>query len=256
MHFETTVLQLKEFLILKGFCNVSEFQCEVNVENLMDWSELGDLEDLKAWFVNQQQNCDLYVEDISLDQCRGWRYNDSLGRIEHNSGSFFYIQGVRVKKSSMREVEDGWDQPIVTQVGFDGGVLGLLRSKRNGVPYYLVEAKAEPGNPDKVQICPTLQATFSNINQKHGGRQPKFVDLFLKSSSHSSSKILFDQWMSEDGGRLHRKRNRGMLVEVPNMIDELEIPSGFKWISLFQIKKLLKLNSWVSPHIRGIISHL
>ena len=79
----------------------------------------------------------------------------------------------------MREVEDGWEQPIVTQVGFDGGVLGLLRSKRNGVPYYLVEAKAEPGNPDKVQICPTLQATFSNINQNHGGRQPKFVDLFF-----------------------------------------------------------------------------
>ena len=68
--------------------------------------------------------------------------------------------------------------------------------------------------------------------------------------------VLFDQWMSEDGGRLHLKRNKGMLVEVPPDATLQDLPPSFKWVSLFQLKSLIKENSWVNPHIRGIISHL
>ena len=67
--------------------------------------------------------------------------------------------------------------------------------------------------------------------------------------------VLFSQWMSEDGGRLHLKRNKGMLVEVDEDL-EISTPDNFYWASLFQLKELIKMNSWVNPHIRGIISHL
>jgi oxidase EvaA len=159
--------------------------------------------------------------------------------------------------SKEREVgEGGWDQPMVTQIGFDGGLLGLLRKRIDGIPHYLIEAKAEPGNPDLVQISPTLQATFSNLKRAHGGKRPRFADLFEEPDKYNAT-VHFKQWMSEDGGRLHLKRNMGMMVEVDEEfpIDQEQLPT-FTWASLYQLKSLLKTNSWVNPHIRGIISHL
>jgi oxidase EvaA len=68
--------------------------------------------------------------------------------------------------------------------------------------------------------------------------------------------VLYDQWLSEDGGRLFNKRNRGMLVEVSGD-EEIELPhSRFRWLSLFQIKQLLLKNAEVNPHIRGILAHV
>ena len=46
-----------------------------------------------------------------------------------------------------------------------------------------------------------------------------------------------------------------MIVEV-NEDEELLIPDYFIWVTLFQIKQLLKIENFVGPHIRGIISYL
>jgi oxidase EvaA len=46
-----------------------------------------------------------------------------------------------------------------------------------------------------------------------------------------------------------------MLVELPE--DTVgDPPSGFLWMSLWQIKECLHEDAWVNPHIRGIIAHL
>lgn len=241
--------------VIKLAPDAEKLRAEAIVESLNDWSQSGDLENLKRWFLNQQRNCSMSITEIPLLECKGWSYDDGLGRFEHESKEFFYIQGLRVSSTVDREVVNGWDQPIITQVGYTGGILGLLRARINGIPHYLVEAKAEPGNPDKVQICPTLQATFSNINQAHGGKRPRFVD-FFENRDGSESDTLFCQWMSEDGGRLHKKCNKGLIVEAKFSDIPTMLPNTFRWVSLYQLKELIKQNSWVSPHIRGIISHL
>lgn len=231
-----------------------ELRSETSFEALKDRSLIGSLQQFKQWFLQQQEACKMTLEDIPLHACRGWSIDKETGWISHESGEFFVVQGIRIGFTVNREVIGGWDQPIVTQIGFDGGLLGLLRMRIKGVPHYLVEAKAEPGNPDKVQISPTLQATFSNLKQAHGGSKPRFSKYFEFPES-CDGKILFSQWMSEDGGRLHLKRNKGMLVEIPED-PQLEIPDNFYWTSLYQLKALIKSNSWVNPHIRGIISSL
>jgi len=231
-----------------------ELRIETQFEALEDRSLIGSLAQFERWFLDQQKSCQMTIEDIPVNDCRGWLVNNDNGWITHESGEFFVVQGVRVGFSKNREVVGGWDQPMVTQVGYDGGLLGLLRKRISGVPHYLVEAKAEPGNPDKVQISPTLQATFSNLKQAHGGNKPRFSEYF-ETPEKMGGKTLFSQWMSEDGGRLHLKRNKGMLVEISEM-DELTTPENFYWASLYQLKALIKLNSWVNPHIRGIISSL
>lgn len=228
---------------------------EAVVESIKDWSEFDTVESVMQWFRLEQKKCRMVVEDISLYECSGWSFDTNKGTFCHNSGEFFYVQGVRVKNTDGREVTGGWDQPILTQVGFNGGLLGLLRKKINNVPYYLVNAKAEPGNPDKIQISPTLQATYSNLKQAHKGKRPKFSNLFESPKSIDCT-VVFDQLLSEDGGRLHLKRNRGMIVEVNDSYNLPDLDTSFKWLTLFQIKKLITLNSWISPHVRSVISSL
>ena len=233
---------------------IDKLRAESHIESGKDWSRNGSLSELEAWFLQQQKQCSMCITDIPLIECQGWYFDETSGWIQHHSGEFFVVQGVRVSLTDNREVKGGWDQPIVTQVGFDGGILGLLRKRLDGIPHYLIEAKAEPGNPDKVQISPTLQATFSNLKQAHGGSKPRFSKFFEFPDDYTCE-VLFSQWMSEDGGRLHLKRNKGMLVELPES-ENIVIPDNFRWVSLYQLKALIKQNSWVNPHIRGIISHL
>lgn len=231
-----------------------DLRAETQFEAMKDRSLIGDITDFESWFLVQQELCQMTLEDIPLQACRGWSTNNETGWISHESGEFFVVQGVRVRFTGNREIVGGWDQPMVTQVGFNGGLLGLLRKRIHDVPHYLIEAKAEPGNPDKVQISPTLQATFSNLKQAHGGKKPRFCEYF-ETPELCDGEVLFSQWMSEDGGRLHLKRNKGMLVEIPES-SVIDVPDNFYWASLYQIKALIKLNSWVNPHIRGIISSL
>lgn len=231
-----------------------ELRVEAQFECLKDRSLIGDLDLLKQWFLEQQELCQMTLEDIPLNACRGWSFDEETGWIHHKSGEFFFVQGCRVGITENREVVGGWDQPIITQVGFDGGLLGLLRKRIDQVPHYLVEAKAEPGNPDRVQISPTLQATFSNLKQAHKGKKPRFSEYF-ETPDLFNGQVLFSQWMSEDGGRLFLKRNKGMLVEIPEDSD-IELQNNFYWASLYQLKELIKCNSWVNPHVRGIISSL
>ena len=70
-----------------------------------------------------------------------------------------------------------------------------------------------------------------------------------------NAKIIYAKWQSEDGGRFYLKTNYNMIVEVDEN-EELDIPDSFIWVTLFQIKQLLKIENFVGPHIRGIISYL
>lgn len=205
--------------------------------------------------MDKRKYSSLIVEDIDLNKVNGWLVDANTGNITHESGDFSKIHGIRVT-SRNREVNVSWDQPILEQVGYDGGLLGLIRKRFKGIPHYLCEAKEEPGNYGKVQISPSLQATFANINQAHGGRKPHFSDLFLDREKNQNVEILFDAWLAEDGGRLHLKRNRGILIEVAENYDIAMPNDNFIWLSLYQIKNLLKEDAWINPHIRGILAHV
>ena len=254
MKFESVLQEYKEFLDKNGYLVEDELMVESNIESLKDWSEILTLDQLKEWFIYQKENCLMRVKNCSLNKLKGWEIDLNEGVISHETKSFFSIIGLNISNSETREIKSGWDQPIIMEKDNDGGIVGIIRKKINKIPYYLIEAKAEPGNPDLVQISPTLQATYSNLRQSHGGRKPYFADLFLN-PKENNCKVLFDQLMSEDGGRLYKKRNRGILIEVPSEYD-IEIKETFCWITLFQIKSLIKSSSWVNPHTRSLISHL
>ena len=249
---------LKDYLdAVKPFVksNIYENTLESSFEALNDWSLFYNISEVKNWFVTKQDDSDMEVIDIPLNETKDWYTDKKTGNIYHKSRDFFTIHGVRVKTKS-RETGTGWDQPILEQVGYDGGLLGIIRKRFDNVPHYLCEAKMEPGNYGKVQLSPSLQATFANLNKAHEGRKPHFADYFENTSDYEGFEKLFDAWLAEDGGRLHLKRNRGMLIEVPEKFD-IKIPNdNFIWLSLYQIKELLKEDAWINPHIRGILAHV
>jgi len=75
--------------------------------------------------------------------------------------------------------------------------------KINGILYFLMQAKIEPGNINAVQLSPTLQATKSNYTQVHKGNVPLYLSYFLEERKDVT--ILLDQLQSEQGARFLKK---------------------------------------------------
>lgn len=232
----------------------TDARIEHQFECLRDWSIFHTLAEVEQWFVEKRNACPMETKVIPLSEVKGWNTDPATGNMSHKSGEFFVVHGVRCTQTLDREVALGWDQPFLTQVGYDGGRLGILRKRFFGIPHYLIEAKAEPGNYAKLQLSPTLQATFSNLGRAHRGKRPRFAEYFEHPEEHGA-RVLYSAWLSEDGGRLYLKRNMGIIVEVSEE-SEIVIPDGFIWMTMYQMKACLWHNAWVNPHIRGIIAHL
>ena len=221
------------------------------LDSIRDDNQINKLDDIIEWFKKKREESDMLVEEIPINDLDKWNVNDISGDITHESGGFFEVIGIKVSNTFDREVgKKGWTQPMIAKN--PGGMLGILMKKINDVPHYLLQAKAEPGNIGKLQLSPTLQATTSNLLKAHGGIQPLFAEYF---DEPKNAKIIYAKWQSEDGGRFHLKSNYNMIVEVDEN-EDIDMPDSFIWVTLFQIKQLLKIENFVGPHIRGIISYL
>ena len=106
----------------------------------------------------------------------------------------------------------------------------------------------EPGNINILQLSPTVQATKSNFSQVHKGKSTLFLEYF---TDRKKSEVLIDQLQSEQGGRFLRKRNRNMIVKVK---EDFKIPENFVWLTLGEIKKLLKIDNFVNMDARSVLS--
>ena len=162
------------------------------------------LESLFDWIRRHNEEVQVSVEQIPFSEMKGWS-TDADGCLRHESGRFFSIEGIRVRTDvgTIRE----WEQPIINQPEI--GYLGILTKEFEGVLYFLMQAKIEPGNVNCVQISPTLQATKSNYTQQHKGRRPLYLEFFQNAKPHQ---VLLDQLQSEQGARFLRKRNRNIII--------------------------------------------
>ncbi len=224
---------------------------EVMLESVRDDNQINKLDYIIEWFNKKRGESDMIVEEIGINDLDKWSVDASTGNVKHDSGGFFEIIGIKASNTFEREVgKKGWTQPMIAKN--PGGILGIIMKRINGIPHYLLQAKAEPGNIGKLQLSPTLQATTSNLLKAHGGAKPLFAEYF---DDANNPKIIYAKWQSEDGGRFHLKSNYNMIVEV-NQNEELQIPDSFIWVTLYQIKQLMKIENFVGPHVRGIISYL
>ena len=224
---------------------------ETMLQSMRDDNQIHKLDYIIEWFNKKREESDMIVEEIGINDLDKWNIDSNTGNVKHESGGFFEVIGIKASNTFDREVgKKGWTQPMIAKN--PGGILGIIMKRINGIPHYLLQAKAEPGNIGKLQLSPTLQATTSNLLKAHGGAKPLFAEYF---DDENNLKIIYAKWQSEDGGRFHLKSNYNMIVEV-NEDEELKIPDSFIWVTLYQIKQLMKIENFVGPHVRGIISYL
>ena len=132
------------------------------LESIRDDNQINKLDYIIEWFNKKREESDMIVEEIGIKDLEKWNIDEKSGNIIHDSKGFFEVIGVKVSNTFDREVgKEGWTQPIIAKN--PGGILGILMKKINGIPHYLLQAKAEPGNIGKLQLSPTLQATTSNL---------------------------------------------------------------------------------------------
>ena len=198
--------------------------------------------EIKEWISKRNEEIKVDISRIALQDSDYWFYNENSGTITNKNNSFFSISGLRRFNKNELVLE----QPIIIQSEI--GYLGIICKKIDGVLNFLMQAKIEPGNVNKIQISPTIQATKSNFMQKHGGRKPAYLDIFINASEYN---IIVDQIQSEQSSRFYKKRNRNIIIRIDDEIDEL--PSH-KWMTLGQIKELMRVDNIVNMDTRTVLS--
>ena len=156
---------------------------------------------LDNWLSDINKNQPFYISKKSISDLSDWFFNGSTGDLEHKSGRFFSIRGLRVETN--KGIIPKWDQPIIDQQEI--GILGILTKKFDGVLYFLMQAKAEPGNINHYQLSPTVQATRSNFQMIHQGKPTNYLKYFVTATA---SNIIIDQLQSEQGARFFNKRKQ------------------------------------------------
>lgn len=213
------------------------------IASLKSHTGLFSLRDIREWISRRNKEVRVNVEQIPFAEMEHW-YQDKDGSLHHETGKFFSIEGIRVQTDYPSPCE--WKQPIINQPEI--GYLGILTKEIDGVLYFLMQAKIEPGNVNHLQLSPTLQATKSNYTQVHGGRKAAYLEYFQNAKPHQ---IILDQLQSEQGARFLRKRNRNIIIKVDEDVPVLE---DFCWLTFGQIKALIQEDNLVNMDTRTVIS--
>lgn len=205
-------------------------------------SKINSTQSIMEWVQEMNKKFVVNVKEIPMEPEDFWFYNTEKGTIENRKGSFFSIRGIKYYRRDGAYSE----QPIIYQreIGF----LGIICKEIDGIMYFLMQAKVEPGNVNCVQISPTIQATKSNFQQAHGGKVPNYFSYFENSKKYD---IIFDQIQSEQGMRFYKKRNRNIMIRVD---EDIEVLPAFKWMTLGQIKELMKIDNLVNMDTRTVLS--
>jgi oxidase EvaA len=201
-------------------------------------------EEALEWLKKENERIYAKIDEIRFSEMPDWYFDKSTGNLRHISGKFFSIEGIHVK-TNWGNVHE-WTQPIINQP--EVGYLGIITKKFNGILYFLMQAKIEPGNINYVQLSPTIQATRSNYSQVHKGNKPLYLEYF---NGEKKVRVLLDQLQSEQGARFLKKRNRNTIVEVE---EDIVVHENFKWLTLAQIKKMMLNDNVVNMDTRTVIS--
>ncbi len=176
------------------------------------------------WFNLQKKNQKITCKIKNLKDLKYWLKSDNL--IHHSSGKFFKIVGIDVKSNTKGK---NWDQPIIVQKEL--GILGIIKDKIKN--RYLLQAKVEPGNKNKLQLSPTVQATKSNYKRVHGGKKIPYLNFFLKNKNNFVSQ-------SEQGYRyLHKSNYNSLLIIKKN----IKVLNNYYWLHMKDIIKIIKKRS-------------
>lgn len=194
-----------------------------------------------SWIAERNKTVSVEIHKVPPEENGFWFYDQNKGCIRNQNRSFFAITGYRQTAGNAVI-----SQPIILQEEI--GYLGIICQEISGVMHFLMQAKIEPGNVNKIQLSPTIQATKSNFTQKHGGKTPPYLEYFLDATKYE---VVVDQIQSEQSSRFYKKRNRNIIIRVD---EEIPVLPSHKWMTLGQIKRLMSQDNLVNMDTRTVLS--
>jgi len=201
--------------------------------------------EIVQWLDDQKAANHFLVKRRGLHTLKEWSM-DRDGSFSHEEGRFFRIVGINVE-SSEREVSN-WNQPILDNPGT--GVIGVLTKMANGERYFLLQAKAEPGNRGIVQLGPTVQFAPGNYIGNNKLPKPYLFDEFC---CPEKLQLLHESTQSEEGARFFQESHIHRILALPEGV-ELHPPAEFRWVSSPAIHFCLSLGETVNSCARSVLS--
>ena len=197
-------------------------------------------ESLLASLDKQRAHMEVIVEEAEFDQLYKWSTTID-GDLVHESGKFFRICGAQA--INLKTGKQRW-QPIIDQP--EQGILGITSRCKNGKIEILLQAKIEPGNRDRVQYSPTVQATKSNYTGVHKGKGVPYVDDYMP----ESKKVKSRGFQSEHGYKFYKKANDNIHVRDNTA---LALDERFVWLSLNDVRFLLGREHCINMDTRSVL---
>ncbi|NKZ01365.1 NDP-hexose 2,3-dehydratase [Nocardiopsis dassonvillei subsp. albirubida] len=201
------------------------------------------LEGFHQWWRERKDAAHFSVDPIPFAQLDEWEFSAETGNLGHTSGRFFSVEGVQ--PHGAESTRSG--QPIICQPEI--GTLGILVKEFDGVLHLLMQAKAEPGNVNGIQLSPTVQATRSNYRRVHRGGRTEYLRYFADAAEH----VLVDSLQGEQGMWFWQKQNRNQVVETTGDVPAL---GNHRWLTLHELRKLMSVDDLVNMDSRTVLSCL
>ena len=175
------------------------------------------------------------VTQVPSAESQDWCLSD--GALQHSSGGFFSVNGYKAQ---------GSEALLLFQP--QAAVTGLLMARQGGDPYYLLQARAEPGCLGEAQFGPTVQSTPANFLRMHGGRSTPYVNAFVQHSLGTS--ILQDTSQLDLGGRYFLKTKRSIFAEAGLVATS----PAFVWASPDAVRAGLRRSAFFNVDLRSIFA--
>lgn len=198
---------------------------------------------------NKMNNYKMFVDTeviaTPLNQLVDWSVNEY--GIDCKKKSNFVVRYYDIEIEG-REVQH-WSQPLFKAVGV--ATFGLISCVDNGCRKFLVKIKPEVGCFDKVEIGPSVQ-----WEPLHDLNYDNFVDSVFRKCV-ADGNIIYDNLLSEEGGRFYHEQNRNVIVEVKEKIDLNRFDlNDYVWCSLSTLSFLMQANNCLNIQLRNLISLL
>lgn len=193
------------------------------------------------WLKNQKKINKIKIKKKKINSLNDWIFKKDI--IFHKSKNFFSIKPFLFQQKRKKRF-----QPLIVQR--EHGILGIIKQKKKGKDYYLLQSKIEPGNINGIQISPTVQATKSNYLRKHGGKKTLFLDYFLKKQKKLN--IISKIKLSEQGSRFLKKKNWNILLETHKLT--IPIKKNYCWLTKENIKYLIKKRNMLNMDTISVLS--
>ncbi|UKY51794.1 NDP-hexose 2,3-dehydratase family protein [Streptomyces inhibens] len=202
--------------------------------------------EILSWLTEVRSRHEVLQRSVPLHQVRGWRTTED--EISHEEGRHFKVIAANVAASN-REVAR-WTQPLIAPT--EQGLAAFLARPVNGVLHLLVHAKMEAGILNVAELAPTvmcLRGNFAGLPEKD---QPRFLDLVTETDPAART---CDAVQSEEGGRFFHADTRYQVIQVGEDFP-LEVPSGYRWMTVRQLTGLLRHSNYVNVQARSLLAAL